>query len=141
MTKENATGKVFDSITLERALDNAEHVMESASCEFFAMDELALFLKEHDADSLLHGMDTISIGVRRHWVTPEVASTVKMVAPGWGTMPNEWQWEFQGVPIRVTVVERNYGYLDHLDIRPHLSSVYKIPNPFDKYWATRYLVK
>lgn len=133
----------FTSMQLENALAYAEHIMESCRLPFFLMDELCEYIVKNEPDTWLKGgsVDTISLGVRRNWVIPETVSTFKTIVPGWGTMPNEWQFEHQGVPIRVTIVNRNYNYLQYLDTKFHLASEYKVPNPFEKYWATRYLVK
>lgn len=128
---------------LEEALKNVEWIMDCAQSEFFLMDELARFVWDHEPDTWLNAgtVDTISIGVKRNWVTQYTASTVQSMAPGFGSMPNEWQWEFDSVPVRVTIVDRNYKYLQNLDTKPHLSGWFKIPNPFEKYWAVRHLIK
>ena len=133
----------FTSMQLENALAHAEHIMESCSLQFFLMDELCEYVVKNPPDTWLKqgSVDTITIGVRRHWVTPTTISTFQTIVPGWGTMPNEWQFDHQGVPIRVTLVNRDYKFLQNLDFKFHLASEYLVPNPFEKYWATRYLVK
>ena len=133
----------FTPRQLEAALAYAEGVMESCALPFFLMDELCEFVVKNTSDTwLIQGsVDTITFGVRRNEVRPEAVSTFKTIVSNWGTMPNEWQFEYQEVPIRVTIVNRDYKYLHHLDTKFHLASEFKIPNPFEKYWATRYLVK
>lgn len=130
---------------LEEALKSVEWIMDCAQSEFFLMDELSRFVWDHEPDVWLNSgtVDTISVGVKRNWVTGYTSSTVKSMAQefGFGSMPNEWQWEYDGVPVRVTIIERNYKYLENLDQKPHLSSFFKVPNPFEKYWASRFLVK
>lgn len=144
-TTNSVSGKApeFTSMQLEKALDYADHIMNCLPIDFFLMDELANYIYKNQPDTWLAAgsVDTISIGVRRHWITPEVVTTLKTLIPTLGTMPNEWQFDHMGVPIRVTIVERNYTYLQNLDFKFHLSGEYKIPNPFEKYWSVRYLVK
>lgn len=139
----SSSKSVFTSMQLENALAYAEHILESCRLPFFLMDELCEYIVKNQPDTWLKAgsVDTISLGVKRNWVTPETVSTFTTIEPTWGTMPNEWQFEHQGVPIRVTIVNRNYKYLEFLDTKFHLASEYKVPNPFEKYWATRYLVK
>ena len=133
----------FTSMQLENALAHAEHIMASCRLDFFLMDELCEYVVKNQPDTWLTAgsVDTISIGVKRNWIIPESISTFQTIVKGWGTMPNEWQFEHQGVPIRVSIVDRNYGFLQNLDFKFHLASEYLVPNPFEKYWAVRYLVK
>lgn len=139
----NSNPTPFTSMQLENALAYAEHIMESCRLEFFLMDELCEYVVKNQPDTWLKSgsVDTISLGVRRRWVTPETTNTFQTIEPTWGTMPNEWQFEHQTVPIRVTIVDRNYTFLQYLDTKFHLASEYKVPNPFEKYWAGRYLIK
>lgn len=127
---------------LENALAYAEYIMGSIPIDFFLLDELAFFVKENEPDKWLEGIDTISLGVRKSWVTDNVISTLKTIVPDVDIIPGEWWFSDNNVvPIRVTIVERNFTYLRNLDTSFHLSSSYLMPNPFKKYWQVRYLIK
>ena len=110
--------------------------------QFFLLDELGKFVYEHTADEWLDDtIDTITLGVRKLEVHEAIPRNLVTIVPNIEMIPGEWQFEKFGVPIRVIVVERKYHFLQNLDLRMHLSSEYKIPNPFNKYWQARYLVK
>lgn len=136
------TTKKFTPMELENALQYAEGVLEGLRCQFFLMDELGKFVNEHTADDWFDDtIDTISLGVRKLEVTDSIPRNLITIVPNIVMIPGEWQFEKFGVPIRVTIVERKYHFLQNLDTKMHLSSEYKIPNPFNKYWQSRYLVK
>ena len=139
LPKEN--GKRFTSVELESALAFADHIMQSISTDYFLLDELALFLHERGPDDWLEGLDAISIGTRKLWFTDNARRNLLTIVPGVVVLPGEVQFEEKGIPIRLTVVQKNYTYLQNLDIVNHLASEYWLPNPFNKYWAGRYLIK
>ena len=134
---------VFTSDQLERALASVEHTMSCLPIDFFLLEDLANYIHRNEADMWLvpGSVDTITIGVKRQWITPTVENTLHTIVPTLGSMPNEWQWEAEGVPVRVSIVDRNYSFFQNLDFKFHFNSEYKIPNPFQKYWVSRYLVK
>jgi len=132
----------FTPMQLESALAYAENIMESLPIDFFVLDDLSEFLVKNSPDEWLHDLEDISIGVRKHWVTKNVLSTLETVVKDLVIIPGEWQFNsYENVPIRVTIVQKNYSYLQNLDTFHHLASQYLIPNPFNKYWAGRYLIK
>lgn len=132
---------------LEEALQYAEGIMEGIQVPFFLMDELGKFVFDHTADDWLdNSIDVISIGIRKLEVRDDVPRNLATIVKDLVVLPNEWQFSAKAfnnnsVPIRITILERKYGFLQNLDTRMHLSSEYKIPNPFNKYWQARYLVK
>lgn len=138
---QQENGKKFTSAELESALAYADHVMQSISTDYFLLDELAFFIKEHEPDVWLEGLDAISIGTRVLWFTDNAKRNLVTIVPDAVILPGEVQFEENGVPIRLTVVQKNYTYLQNLDIVNHLASEYWLPNPFNKYWAGRYLIK
>lgn len=140
--KSGQTSIEYTPMQLEEALLETENLMTSIFCDFFLMDDLALFVREHSPDTYIEGIDTITIGVKKSWITPGVVSTLTTVLPSVElVIPNEWQFEMANVPVRVMIVERDYHFLKNLDSIAHMSSWFLMPNPFDKYWQARYLMK
>src|SRR3990167_11286928 len=130
----------FTSLELENALQYAEGIMEGIGVNFFLLDELGKFVFNNTADTWLDdSIDTISIGTRSLDIRDEARRMLKTIVPDLFVLVNEWQFSKGGVPIRVTIIERKYEFLHNLDVRMHLSSEFKIPNPFNKYWQSRFL--
>ena len=48
-----------------------------------------------------------------------------------------FEWDVNGVPVRVKFVTRDYDYFRFADIKVYGPEQYKIPNQWDRYWAER----
>src|SRR3990167_10794061 len=82
----------FTPMQLESALAYAENIMESLPIDFFVLDDLSEFLVKNSPDEWLHDLEDISIGVRKHWVTKNVLSTLETVVKDLVIIPGEWQF-------------------------------------------------
>lgn len=49
--------------------------------------------------------------------------------------------EKDGIPIEIKIIQRHYKFFDNPDIVFYMADEYKIPNPYSKYWQSRYLIK
>ena len=45
------------------------------------------------------------------------------------------------IPIEIKIIQRHYGFFDNPDNVFYMADEYKIPNPYQKYWEVRYLIK
>mgnify|MGYP001579537877 CR=1 FL=1 len=80
--------------------------------------------------------DGIDIVVEKRLMTKEVVSMLK----DWATKDitdKGFEWDVNGVPVRVKFVTRDYDYFRFADIKVYGPEQYKIPNQWDRYWAER----
>ena len=80
--------------------------------------------------------DGIDVVIEKSHVIPEVISTLK----DWATKDitdKGFEWDVNGVPVRVKFIEGKYDYFKFADMRVYGPEQYKIPNQWDKYWAER----
>ena len=89
--------------------------------------------------------DGIDIGIEKRYLTHEVMSTFKSPII-MKHRPSQWTdsgfvYYVGEVPVRVKFINRNYGFFRNPDVKFYLAEEYQIPNPFDNYWKTRFLIQ
>lgn len=85
-------------------------------------------------------VDKIEWAMFERNLTPEV----KSLFTTWGFEPWDdkgFKYEIQGVPVFVRVITRNYKFFNLPDMVYYGPDMYKIANPFEKWWKARYIVK
>lgn len=81
----------------------------------------------------------IDWGIFEKNVTPEVKSLFKT----WNFKENEkgYEYSFENIPIQIHIIRKKWPVLENLDMRFYKIDEFRIPNPFEKYWRQRNLVK
>jgi hypothetical protein len=49
--------------------------------------------------------------------------------------------EGEGVPIEIKIIKKHYKFFEHPDNVFYMADEYKIPNPWYRYWKSRFLIK
>ena len=130
--------KNFTHMELENALRNVDDLF--ARCvldtKYFLLGDTAKAAKEN---GFLSG-PCIEVGIEDRYLTPEVRSTLKQFGhvdnPG-----DNWEYEVAGVPVKVKVIHNKYDFFKHPDIKYWAYDDYQLPNPFDTYYKSRFLIK
>jgi len=81
--------------------------------------------------------DGVYLMVKDKNLTKEAISTMRIYLKEVKDPSKSFVYKFEGVPINVQVVKRDYGFLKYPDSKFYLASEYKIPNPFNEYWKVR----
>lgn len=84
-------------------------------------------------------VDKIEFGLPIRQLTPETKSTLTTYHFKENVLGYEGSWE--GVPIQIYVIKRNYGFFKNLDVRYYKLDEFKLANPFEAYWRIRQLVR
>lgn len=82
----------------------------------------------------------IEVGIREKAFTPNVSSLFKE----WKFTEDEkgnWNTSFEGIPITFKIIKRDYAFLKHPDRKFYDVDEYSIPNPFEKYYKARFIVR
>jgi hypothetical protein len=87
----------------------------------------------------------IEIGIQKNaWndVTKSLVNTFLLATPFKGmSLEEPVGFEWSGVPIELKIIKRNYEFFKNPDFVYYWVDEYKIPNPWTKYYKSRYLIK
>lgn len=92
----------------------------------------------------------IELGAEKKYFTQEVLSTLRTVAAGvdmnYGIKEFVMDdygctWQYYHVPISLQIIHRKYSFFQNLDFAWYKAEEYKVPNPFQTYWKSRFLIK
>lgn len=122
-----------DEYKISSAMQRGEYLLESASLPVVLMGDVAERLYNHKP---LHDLDKVEFAIRKSALSRYALSTLKtMVGEKWTKTKHE------GIDIKFNVINQDRGFLERPDQASFWGGVYKIPNPFKKYWKMRGLVK
>lgn len=136
----------FSLDQLNEALYHAVDITDRCLLPFMLLGETARSIKQ---DWTLSG-DGIYLGTRKGNVTFEVGSTLRTLASGvdinlgikdFKEDAEGFSWVYRGVPISIKIIHRNYEFMKQPDFVWYMAEQYNVPNPFDKYYKARYLVR
>ena len=129
--------KQFDWTNL---LEDLEYIFEGASIPFILLNETARRVKNVED---LKGIEVLEIGVLKKSMNEYVERTFR---DRWG----EWKdknvevtlaYSGQKMPVNIKFIKGKYSIFDNLDTVPYYGGMFKLPNPFEKYWKMRNLIK
>jgi len=132
--------KIFSSEQLGKALFDLDDLLVRCALQntYFLLHETAKCAKENKE---LSG-DGVDVGIEARYITPEVVSTLSAhIKDGGMDEKGIISYEFEGVPVRIKIIKRNYKFLKHPDSVVFMYEGFRIPNPFDGYWKSRFLVR
>jgi hypothetical protein len=129
-------------IEVRDALRWVTDVLECSQIPFFVLGDLVLpMIEDKPAE-----VEKVEIGVLKNsWndTTKSLLKTFFLRTPfeGIDLDTQILKLDFNGVPIEVKVIQRNYEFFKNLDTSYYWTDEYKIPNPWAKYLKSRYLIK
>ena len=137
--KENGeNGQTFSLEQLNKALRALDDLMDRCVVQnqYVLADWTAHSVKNKGG---LFG-DGIDAMIKTKYLTKEVVDTIKEYSPAvFGE--KGFSYEFEGVPIRVKYVTKNFSFLEHPEMMIYDFEDYQVPNPFDVYWRGRTLIR
>ena len=92
-------------------------------------------------DRYLHG-DGIDIGIRNTAFTQyvyDILNAFFQYKPE--DVKNGFEYKVGEVPVRIKVYTRNYHFFKYPDLKVYQFGNYQLPNPFDIYWKSRFLIR
>jgi hypothetical protein len=120
----------------EMALRWISDLLTWSQIEHFLLGETAVLAKV-DADMLV---DKIEIGILKKNFGETTQRLFKTFLPD-AELGDVIKFEKDGVPVEIKIISKHYAFFDHPDYVFYWADEYKIPNPFKKYWDTRFLIK
>lgn len=137
MNGEN--GKAYSDSELKQALYEVEDLMDQLLTPWFVGDQAAYCIKQN---KLLDGTG-IDLYIRDKSLTQYVYD---ILADKFKFAPDQVKNGFEykasnNVPIRVKVYTRNYYFFKYPDHVVYNYGTYQLPNPWDTYWKSRFLIR
>jgi len=123
------------------ALRWVANILECSQIPFIVLGDLMkqIVLKEDVS------VDKIEIGIQQNsWnsTTKPLVDTFLLNTPFAGkSLEEPVSFEWAGVPIELKIIKKNYEFFKNPDFMFYWVDEYKIPNPWEKYFKSRYLIK
>ena len=131
--KQSKTDYPKDELSVSNAMQRGEYLLESASLPVILMGEIAERLKRNKP---INDIQAVEFGIKKSSLSKYALSTLKMM------IGKDWQkTEHEGVTIIFRVIKQDKGFLKRPDQASFWGGIYKVPNPFNKYWRMRGLVR
>jgi len=119
-------------------IDLLETVFEGAMAKCFVLGDTARHVYDHSEDEL---EGPIEFGIKKNDLTEYTLAALQQLLPDLTREKGTLFFTFNGVPITIKVIERHYSFFDQLDTKMFKMTSIPFPNPFEKYWKARNLVR
>lgn len=130
---------VFKAEALNKALVNFEDIMERCLInKWLVLGETARSIKD---EVNLEG-NGIDVAIKDLQATHEVISNFRTYTKA-EPAEDGFTYFVDEVPVRVKFLHRKYKFFEYPDQKLYqpVSGFYMLPNPFEKYWKARFLIK
>lgn len=124
---------------LRTALFHVQDTMERCLVPFVLLGNTAKHVVSDEEE--LTGDTEVTIGVKKEELTREVMMTLRTLIPELSTSEHQLSYSHNNVPVVIEIIHRDYQFLKHPDRKFYFISEFLLPNPFDKYWMARNLIK
>ncbi len=123
-----------------------QDILDRCQVRFFALKDTAKQIKEtnHSIEPDLH-LFTIELGIQKkdlgQMIVPNVKEQLKLahIEPEW--TDNYIKFTHKGVPVFIKIIQRKYQWFQNPDKKFYRVVEFNIPNPFDRYWPARFIIK
>ena len=130
--------KEFSVDELNKALFDFEDLMERCMTPFFLLGDTG---KDIIDGFLLRG-SKVEVGFKAGELTEMVLSTIETYK-GIKLDKNQGKWTYfvDEVPVEVTIITKKYKFFEFPNTIFYWGGDYKLPNPYDNYYKSRYIIK
>lgn len=135
--------KIFiDPLKVNAAMRDLYDLIEMAMLPYVLLGDAARQLQDGVdgfTEKYLH-VDRLEWAMFESNLTPEVQSLFRT----WNFETWEdkgFKYEFEGVPCYVRVITRDYKFFQMPDMKFYGPDMFKVANPFEKYWPLRHMIK
>ena len=137
---DGGNGKRMSDYDIERALYDVEDLFQRVMCPFVLLGETARSVR----DGEFVAGTVIEVGVRAGDLVPEILSTIHSFSNfngGFNKTSFGYEYLSNGIPVKITVINKKWKFLENPDTVFYGPAQYQIPNPFPEYYKTRFLVR
>ena len=112
-----------------------EDIMERAMCPYILTLDTARCVKE----SIPLEGNKITCVVKYNEATKYKRSTFTSYSKAEVT-DEGFVYELNGVPIEINFIKKEYKFFEYPDSKTYMAGFYLLPNPFNVYWRSRFLI-
>lgn len=134
---KNSSQDEYTTQQLDVALAYVEELMERTQCPYVLLTHTAKAVKDNE---LLSG-PYVHIGVTEKHFGPYTRQLFNIVDPVVEVDGNDWMIKTSGAPIRLQLINKDYQFFKNPDQVFYNYAQYPLPNPFEKYWKAKGLIK
>ncbi len=137
---DGGNGSRMSDYDIERALYDVEDLFQRVLVPFVLLGETARSIKEGE----FIGGTAIEVGVRAGDLVPEAMSTILSFSNfegGFNKTPTGYEYLSHGVPIKITVINKKWKFLENPNYVFYGPAEYRIPNPFLDYFKVKQFVR
>lgn len=150
-TQSTKTTTMINPELIEQSLLNLQDYLERSSITYVVLGDVSKQLKDRN-DALIE-TDKIEVAVLRRYYTESGASMLKQILVNSDYVDNieyitvddkvkNIIYKYKNeVPVVIRILDKNWSFLQNPDTVFYRLSEFPLPNPFNKYWDTRTLVK
>lgn len=140
-TTLRSSKKYFDHQQVFEALQATDEILERCQLNYFLLENLAeqIYLNV----PFFKNIEEITLGIQRKDWTEVSKSLIRSVHLK-DLMIEEDAIEFKnpnGVPTVIWIINKRYEFFQRPDLVWHSYTQFRVPNPFEKYWKVRFLIK
>ena len=136
-------GQHFSDHDLMLALYDIQDILERAMCPYLILGDTARSIVDKGR---LEG-DGIYVGVEKKSLNKMALSTIQFYLSGVRTprtleiREDGFDYIWNDVPVHVKFIGRKYKFFKNPDFKFYMANNYNIPNPFETYWKSRFIVR
>lgn len=128
----------FTSEQITEALYYLEDLMDRAGLPFFLLEGAA---KQVHDDLAYLSLNQIDAGIEEKNVRDSGKKMLKLVLPSIQIDQNTISFDYGGVPIVLWIVHKKWKFFQNPDTVFYGTVNFQVPNPFENYWKSRFLIK
>lgn len=136
-TTLNRGAGVFGHDKIDNALLAVQDSCSRCVMPFMLLEGIAKQMRENVPFKLKE----ITLGVKEKDFTKFAKSIFTMLHPEAEVTPDYIFLRVDGVPVIIWIIHRKYKFFERPDFLWYKRTEFLIPNPFDKYWKARFLIK
>ena len=137
---DGGNGNRMSDYNIERALYDVEDLFQRTLVPFLLLGETARSIKNGE----FVGGTAIEIGVKVGDLIPEALRTINSFSNfdgGFNKTELGYEYVSHGFPVKITIINKHYKFLENPEFVFYGPAEYRIPNPFIDYWKVKQLVR
>lgn len=120
------------------ALYFLEDMMDRAGLPFFLLEGAAKQVKD---DVPYLSLNQIDAGIDEQLVQESGKAMLRLALPSIEIDQNTISFECDSVPVVIWIIHKNWKFFKNPDTVFYSTCNFQIPNPFDRYWKSRFLIR
>lgn len=144
--KGTTSGDTYGDMDILLATQDIFDIQAKLNTPLIVLGVLAEAVRFQKDKIVLKKDDYLEWGIRAKQFTPEVKSLFKtwgFVEESYGysyTFSPPTKWDIK-IPVKVRIIKKRWPFLDALDTGFFGADGFNIPNPWEKYWRCRHIIR